>query len=75
VQCRSSFKTAPNRVGRTIGYGIGFVNSGAAGSGAIKPLEKTGYIREIAVDAGDYLPAPVASNQKHRFCALPEICC
>jgi monofunctional biosynthetic peptidoglycan transglycosylase len=53
VQCRSSFKTAPNQVGRTIGYGTGFVNSGAAGSCALKALAKTGYIREIVVDAGD----------------------
>jgi hypothetical protein len=68
-------KTAPNRVGRTIGYGTGFVNSGGNGPGALKPLEKTGYIREIGSMPANYPPAPVASNQKPRFCALPEICC
>jgi hypothetical protein len=75
VQRRSSFKTAPDQVGRTIGYGIGFVNSGGAGSGALKPLEKTGYIREISAVSAIYQTAPIASNQKRRFCALPEICC
>jgi hypothetical protein len=75
VQCRSSFKTAPNQFGRTIGYGTGFVNSGGAGSDALKPLEKTGYIRKIPVLPAIYQTAPIASNQKRRFCALPEFYC
>jgi hypothetical protein len=36
----------------TIGYGIGFVNSGAGADGALKPLEKPGTVRRISFDAG-----------------------
>jgi hypothetical protein len=68
-------KNSSNRFGRTIGYGTGFVNSTRGIRGALKPLEKPPVIREISADAGRFLPEIVASNQKHRFCALPEICC
>jgi hypothetical protein len=41
-----------SKVGRTIGYGIGFVNSGAGVDGALKPLEKPGTVWGMPVDAG-----------------------
>src|SRR3982075_1879240 len=47
-------KNSSNRVGRTIGYGTGFVNSGTRGHCALKPLEKPLAISEISVDAGHF---------------------
>jgi len=40
-------KTAPDRVGRTIGYGTAFVNSGRRVCCALKPLEKVENFSEI----------------------------
>jgi monofunctional biosynthetic peptidoglycan transglycosylase len=57
-------ESSSNQVGRTIGYGIGFVNSGRTGSGALKPLEKTGYLREVPALPGDL------SDRAH--CLEPE---
>jgi monofunctional biosynthetic peptidoglycan transglycosylase len=41
-------KNSSNRVGRTIGYGTGFVNSTRGIRGALKPLEKPLAISEIS---------------------------
>jgi hypothetical protein len=74
MRCRSSSKIAPDQVGRTIGYDIGFVNSSTAVDGALKALEKPEIVAGISFDAGSFRsPAPDA--QKPRICVLSGIYC
>jgi hypothetical protein len=68
-------RTAPNRFGGTIGYGTGFVNSGAGVGCALKLLEKAGTMMDIGRCRPFVLPHPAAVNQKRRICALPELYC
>jgi hypothetical protein len=72
---RSSSKAAPDRVGRTIVYGVGFVNSGRQVRGALKVLEKAEIIRRYRSMPARLAAASAAFNKKSQICALPEICC
>jgi hypothetical protein len=72
VQCRSSSRTAPGRFGRDNRLWHRLRQFQPEGWLRLKTAGKTGTI-------GGYhsMPAILSGrlNQKHRICALPEICC
>jgi hypothetical protein len=59
----------------TIGYGTGFVNSGAAVDGVLKVLEKPAMIVKVSLNSGPFVTGVTDLNRNTRFCALSEICC